>query len=102
MTDGQRNTIADFCSHLYSPCGLLDRANSEYLWRIAVLYNKQTFRVDLDEIRQELRNGIITRFQLPTIYQLQLAHVPFVNVNYLVEHSITAIRYRIRRRPYPP
>lgn len=95
MTDLQRNAINDLCNNLWGMTDLRDKRNSPYFWSIAALYNRPTFLADLDNIRYTLRNGIINKYNLPSSYQLQLAHVPFINVNDLVNRIVRAIRRRL-------
>lgn len=96
MTTAQRLAIEQFCKNLSNSCDLKDYNYRYYLDNIAYLYgNKQNFNADLECVRWELWNGICNKFRLSKCFQLQLSHIPFINVKDLVNKIIRAIKRRL-------
>jgi hypothetical protein len=95
MTTQQRLVISTFCQNLPNETNLRDRICSYFLDDIAALYTRRDFHDGLQNIRSLLFDEISNRFHLSKCRQLQLTHVPFINVNDLVNRAVNGIRRRL-------
>ena len=96
MNAQQEHACEAFCNHMNNEIDLVDKTYSLYLYAISTQYlSKADFIADENNVRAFLYDKMCEHFNVSKCRQLQLAHIPFINITDLVNRTIRAIKRRL-------